>query len=77
MHNVCVFIPSPVKVGTLLMEVPGTPIGASFFEFVLKPNGKDSGDPPNLNFITTNYRPGGLHLNIFQSLDGISYMVLR
>ena len=23
---VCVFIPSPVRVGTLLMEVPGTPI---------------------------------------------------
>ena len=34
---VCVFIPSPVRVGTLLMEVPGTPIGASFFEFELKP----------------------------------------
>ena len=28
---VCVFIPSPVRVGTLLLEVPGTPIGASFF----------------------------------------------
>ena len=27
---VCVFIPSPVRVGTLLMEVPGTPIGAIF-----------------------------------------------
>ena len=30
---VCVFIPSPVRVGTLLSEVPGTPIGASFFKF--------------------------------------------
>ena len=29
--GVCVFIPSPVRVGTLLSEVPGTPIGASFF----------------------------------------------
>ena len=27
----CVFIPSPIRVGTLLIEVPGTPIGASFF----------------------------------------------
>ena len=42
---VCVFIPSPVRVGSLLMEVPGTPIGASFFEFELKPTGKDSADP--------------------------------
>ena len=39
---VCVFIPSPVRVGTLLMEVPGTPNGASLFEFALKPTGKDS-----------------------------------
>ena len=39
---VCVFIPSPVRVGTLLSEVPGTPFGASFFEFELKPTGKDS-----------------------------------
>ena len=39
------FIPSPVRVGTLLMEVPGTPIGAPFFEFELKPTGKDSADP--------------------------------
>ena len=39
------FIPSPVRVGTLLMEVPGTPIGASFFEFELKPTEKDSADP--------------------------------
>ena len=42
---VCVFIPSPVRVGTLLMEVPETPIGASFFEFELKPTGKDIADP--------------------------------
>ena len=26
-----VFIPSAVKVGTLIMEAPKTPIGASFF----------------------------------------------
>ena len=43
--NVCVFIPSPVMVGTLHMKVPGTPIGASFSEFGLNPNGKDSADP--------------------------------
>ena len=42
MALMCVFIPSPVRVGTLLMEVPKTPIGASFFEFELKPTGKDS-----------------------------------
>ena len=32
-RSVCgyVFIPSPVREGTLLMEVPGTPSGASFF----------------------------------------------
>ena len=47
---VCVFIPSPVRVGTLLMEVPGTPIGASFFEFELKPTGKDSADPTQHEF---------------------------
>ena len=41
-RGVCVFIPSPVRVATLLMEVPGNPIGASFFEFELKPTGKDS-----------------------------------
>ena len=41
----CVFIPSPVRVGTLLSEVPGTPFGGSFFEFELKPTGKDSVDP--------------------------------
>ena len=41
---VCVFIPSPIRVGTLLMEVPGTPIWASFFDFELKPTG-DSADP--------------------------------
>ena len=28
---VCVFIASPFRVGTLLMEVHGTTIGASFF----------------------------------------------
>ena len=42
---VCVFIPSPFRVGTLLMEVPGTPIVVSFFKFELKPTGKDSVDP--------------------------------
>ena len=47
---VCVFIPSPVRVGTLLMEVPGTQIGASFFEFELKPTGKDSADPTQHEF---------------------------
>ena len=30
---VCVFIPSPVRVGTLLLEVPGTPNGASIHIF--------------------------------------------
>ena len=30
---------------TLHLEVPGTPIGAAFFEFELKPTGKDSVDP--------------------------------
>ena len=40
---VCVFIPSPVRVGTLLTEVAGTSIEASFFEFELKPNGKWEG----------------------------------
>ena len=39
------FIPSPVSVGTLLREVPWTPMGASFFKFELKPTGKDSADP--------------------------------
>ena len=47
---VCVFIPSPVKVGTLLSEVPGTPIGASFFEFELKPTGNDSADQTQHEF---------------------------
>ena len=43
-HPVCAcVIPSPV-VGTLLMEVPGTPI-VFFSEFELKPSGKDSADP--------------------------------
>ena len=49
-HNYCVFIPSPIRVGTLLMEVPGTPIGASFFEFELKPTGKDSADQTQHEF---------------------------
>ena len=47
---VCVFILSPVRVGTLLMEVPGTPIGASFYEFELKPTEKDSADPTQHEF---------------------------
>ena len=47
---VCVFIPSPVKVGTLLSEVPGTPFGASFFEFELKPTGNDSADQTQHEF---------------------------
>ena len=44
------FIPSPVRVGTLLSEVPGTPIGASFFEFELKPTGNDSADQTQHEF---------------------------
>ena len=47
---VCLFIPSPVRVGTLLMEVPGTPIGASFFEFELKLTGKEMADPTQHEF---------------------------
>ena len=46
----CVFIPSPVRVGTLLMKVPGTLIGASFFEFELKPTWEDSVDPTQREF---------------------------
>ena len=46
----CVFIPLPVRVGTLLSEVPGTPIGASFFEFELKPTGNDSADQTQHEF---------------------------
>ena len=53
---VCVFIPSPVRVGTLLMEVPWTPIGASFFEFELKPTGKDSADPTQHEFQACNHK---------------------
>ena len=49
-YGVCVFIPFPVRVGPLLMEVPGTPIGASFSEFELKPTGKDSADPTQHEF---------------------------
>ena len=46
-----VFIPSPVRVGTLLLEVPGTPNGASFFfKFELKPTGKDSADSTQHEF---------------------------
>ena len=48
---VCVFIPSPVRVGTLLVEVPGTPIGAAFFEFELNPTGKNSADPTQLSIL--------------------------
>ena len=47
---VCVFIPSRIRVDTLLMEVPGTPIWASFFKFDLKPTGKDSADPTQHEF---------------------------
>ena len=48
-HPVCAcVIPSPV-VGTLLMEVPGTPI-VFFSEFELKPSGKDSADPTQHEF---------------------------
>ena len=48
-HPVCAcVIPSPV-VGTLLMEVPGTPI-VFFSEFELKPTGKDSADPTQHEF---------------------------
>ena len=31
--GVSVFIPSPIRVDTLLMEVPANPIGASFMRF--------------------------------------------
>ena len=48
--HVCVFIHSPVRVGTLLMGVPWTPTGASFFEFELKSTGKDSADPTQHEF---------------------------
>ena len=41
----CVFILSGLRVGTVLMEVPGTAIRASFFEYELKTAGKDSADP--------------------------------
>ena len=40
-----VFTPLPVRVGTLLMEDPGTLLGAFYFEFELKPTVKDSADP--------------------------------
>ena len=45
-----VFIPSPVMVATLLMEAPGTPIGAAFFKFELNPTGKESADPNQHEF---------------------------
>ena len=44
------FIPLPLRVVTLLTEVPGTPIGASFFEFELKLTGKDNADPTQHEF---------------------------
>ena len=51
------YIPSPLRVGTLLLEVPGTPNGASihifsydFFEFELKTTGKDIADPTQYVF---------------------------
>ena len=37
-------------VGTLLMDVPETSIGASFLEFELKPTGKESEDPTQYEF---------------------------
>ena len=37
----CVCFPSNTRVSKLLMEVPGTPVGTSVFEFKLKPTGKD------------------------------------
>ena len=40
-----VFIPSPFWVDSFLWEVPGTAFGAYFFEFELKPTGKDNADP--------------------------------
>ena len=40
--SVCVFISSTV--------VPGTPSGASFFEFELTPTRKDSADPTQHEF---------------------------
>ena len=50
LDKMCVFIRSPVRAGILLSEVPRTPIGASFFEFELKPTGKDSADPTQHEF---------------------------
>ena len=44
--SVCVFIPSNVRLCTIIMEVPGTLIGASFFESELKPTREDSSDHP-------------------------------
>ena len=45
LSDVCVFIPSSNRMGTLFMGVSGTSIGAPFFKFELKPTGKDSADP--------------------------------
>ena len=59
-----VFIPTPVRVGTLLMEVPGTPIGASFFEFELKHTGKDSADPTQHEFQHHSYWKMNLQVQI-------------
>ena len=44
------------------MEVPGTPIWATFFEFELKRIGRIVRTQPNMNLSTTYYRPGGIHL---------------
>ena len=48
-----VFIPSPIRMGTLLMEVSETQIGASFVLFELR---RIVRTQPNMNFITTYYR---------------------
>ena len=60
----CVFIPSPVRVGTLLMEVPGTPLGASFLKLDWNLLGRIVRTQPNMNFSTTYFRPRGIHLYI-------------
>ena len=60
---VCVWgIPSPVRVGTLLMGVPGTPIGAFYSNLNRNLLGRIVRTQPNMNFSTTYYRPGGIHL---------------
>ena len=45
---VCVFIPSPVRVGTLLMEVHGTQTKGFVFKFELKLPEKESADPTQM-----------------------------